>query len=221
MREVLRDMGVRSRIEVAPIWVELPDVRPEPEQPSVQYSGSLGRKQGALQLVAVAEVLAQRRPPVPLVVRGDGPLRQPLCEALAARGLSNVAMEPLAPRELLFDALAGGTLHVVPQAAGVSDAAVPSKVFNIMAAGRPAVVGAAPGSAIADLARRSGGLVVTPPGDAAALAAAGLALLDDPDRRLALATAGRDYVQRHHEREAVLGRVGGLLLADPESDSDR
>jgi glycosyltransferase involved in cell wall biosynthesis len=43
----------------------------------------------------------------------------------------------------------------------------------------------------------AGGGIVTPPGDAQALAQALIALRDDPERRRRLGMAGRRYVEEH------------------------
>ena len=70
----------------------------------------------------------------------------------------------------------------------------PLKPFEAMALGIPVLVSDLPAlREIVDPPHRG---VVAPPGDPIALAAAIEALADDPDRRAALAAAGRDWVRR-------------------------
>lgn len=219
MRSDLLDLGVRTPISVAPIWVDLAggdddatSLPPEPEGPiTVMYSGNLGRKQGAMQLADIAARLQHLAPEIRLVIQGEGPLRPSLEAAVASGRLTNTTLAPLAPRSELLASLRSAHVHVVPQAVGVGDAAVPSKVFNTMAAGRPAVVAAAPGSAVDRLSRRSGGLVTVAPGDTAAAVDELVRLARDVPLRARLGQAGQRYVAAHHSRDAVLTDIACRL----------
>ena len=219
MRTELLDLGVRNPVSVAPIWVDVDgDARarsePAPEAggpPTVMYSGNLGRKQGAMQLADIAARLGELAPDVRLVIQGEGPMRQNLEAAIDSRRLANTTLVPLAARSELLASLQSAHVHVVPQAADVGDSAVPSKVFNIMAAHRPAVVAATPGSSLDSLSRRSGGLVTVAPGAVEATARAIVGLVRDPALQARLAQGGRDYVMAHHSRDAVLTAMGRKL----------
>ncbi|MCW0235869.1 MAG: glycosyltransferase [Ferrovibrio sp.] len=217
MAAALRGIGVASPIEILPIWVDAEAIRPCPipadQPPTVLYSGNFGRKQGLDQLVALAVALAERRPDVRLLLRGSGGERESVAAAIAARGLGNVRFEDLVPREQLAQALAVGTLHLVPQKPDGADFAVPSKIYNIMAAGRCFVTTALPGSALWSLQAQTEAFLCVPPEDTAALADAVAALLDDPAGRQVMAGRGRAYVERHHTRDALLARIDGWLVA--------
>lgn len=222
MRTELLDLGVRNPVSVAPIWVDVdgdaettPQPPPEPTgPPTVMYSGNLGRKQGVMQLADIAARLGELAPDIRLVIQGEGPLREKLEAAICSRGLRNTTLVPLSSRSQLLASLQSAHVHVVPQAADVGDSAVPSKVFNIMAAQRPAVVAATPGSSLDALSRRSGGLVTVAPADVQATTQEIVALIRDTKRRARLAQAGRSYATTHHSRDAVLTPIGrelGLL----------
>ena len=215
MRTELLELGVRIPVSVAPIWVDIDgdaEARSEPPPepggpPTVMYSGNLGRKQGAMQLAHIAARLAEVAPDIRLVIQGEGPLRDKLEAAICSRELRNTTLRPLSSRAELLASLQSAHVHVVPQAAEVGDAAVPSKVFNIMAARRPAVVAATPGSSLDSLSRRSGGLVTVAPGAVEATAREIVGLVRDPALQAQLAQAGRDYVMAHHSRDAILTRI--------------
>ena len=97
------------------------------------------------------------------MIRGDGAMRERLIASARERALPNIDFSPLAPRAQLSSALAQGDVHLVPQVASGGDFAVPSKVFAIMAAARPFVATAEPGSPLARLAEASGAFVCTAP----------------------------------------------------------
>jgi glycosyltransferase involved in cell wall biosynthesis len=90
---------------------------------------------------------------------------------------------------------------------------VPSKLYNFMAAGRPILGLASPGSEVAAvLGERACGLPV-PPGDPAAIAEAVLALKHSPERRRAFASNARSYVVEHFAKDKILRSYDKLLKA--------
>lgn len=217
MAATLRVLGVTQPIEILPIWVDAAAIHPRPvpvdRPPTVLYSGNFGRKQGLDQLIALAAELADRRPDVRLLLRGSGGERAAVMTEVASRGLTNVEFEDLVPRERLGEALALGMLHLVPQKPDGADFAVPSKIYNIMAAGRCFVTTALPGSALWNLQAQTGAFVCVPPQDTAALTRAVVDLLDDPARCRAMAELGRAHVEQHHAREKLIARIDEWLIS--------
>ncbi|MEK9969264.1 MAG: glycosyltransferase [Ferrovibrio sp.] len=217
MAATLRGLGVRQPIEILPIWVDTAAIRPRAvpadQPPTVLYSGNFGRKQGLDQLVALAAELGVRRPEVRLLLRGSGGERASVMAAIAERGLSNVEFADLVPRDRLGAALAAAAVHLVPQKPDGADFAVPSKIYNIMAAGRVFVTTALPGSALWKLQAQTGAFICVPPQDTAALADAVIGLLDDPARREALGGQGRAFVELNHDRDMLIARVDDWLAA--------
>lgn len=215
MAAALRALGVVRPIEILPIWVDIAAIRPQPLParlpPTVLYSGNFGRKQGLQQLIDLAAELAVRRPDVRLLLRGSGGERMAVMAAIAHRRLGNVQFEDLVPRDRLDEALAAGMVHLVPQKPDGADFAVPSKIYNIMAAGRCFVTTALPGSALWQLQAQTGAFVCVEPDNPVALADAVIALLDDGVRRQGMAERGRAYIEHHHNRDTLLTRIDGWL----------
>lgn len=222
MQAALQAQGVARPITVLPLWVDSRRIRPLPRPPhsplTVQYSGNLGRKQGWETVLAMAADLQARRPAVRLLIRGGGSQAAVLAEAVRRRGLQAVAFEPLLPPERLAHGLAEGDVHLVPQDPEGADFAVPSKIYPIMAAGRPFVCTARPGSPLARIAAESGAALCVPPGDPAALVDAVVRLIDDPALCAAMGARGRAFVERTADRDQVLSRYRDLLdgVADPD-----
>jgi colanic acid biosynthesis glycosyl transferase WcaI len=214
MAASLKALGVRKRIEVVPLWVDTEAIVPLPESdpPSVLYSGNLGRKQGLGQIIELARELQLQAPEVQVIIRGSGNQSAMVESAVAENGLANVRIEPLLPDSELNRGLAEGAVHLVPQNPDAADFAMPSKTFNIMAAGRPFVATAGPGSALWRVQRETGAFECVPPDQPERFAQAVLDLLRDQSRRKALGAAGRDYVEQQHSRQSVLPKFQRLLL---------
>jgi len=217
MKEQLRDIGVTAPIDVIPLWVDTDHIQPvEPqEHPSVKvlYSGNLGRKQGLGQVVALAEQLARRRPDIEIILRGGGNQVADLAADIARRRLANVRLAELQPNEGLATALAAGDIHLVPQNPDAAAFAVPSKVFNIMAVGRPFVATALPGSTLWQLQRRSGAFLCVPPDEPWTFAEAVLQLADDCALRRELGRRGREFVEQHYAKSLILNALMSRLDA--------
>ena len=165
------------------------------------YSGALGRKQGLEAIPDLAHRLRHRRD-LTLLICGDGPMR-PMLEQ-AARDHPNLRVAPLQPRDRLGALLGLATVHLLPQIADAADLVLPSKLTNMLASGRPVLATAAPGTALA--AEVAGCGVVVPPGDTTALVVELDLLLQDPDRRATLGSAGRRAARDRWHADTILAR---------------
>ena len=216
MKKQLRAIGVRAPIDVVPIWVDVERIRPMPRaddgRVTVLYSGNLGRKQGLDQVIALAaELQARRADDIEIVVRGNGGEAQRLATEIAVRGLTNIRMAELMPPEQLAESLASGDIHLVPQDPDAADFAVPSKVYNIMAAGRPFVATAGAQTSLWRLCQESGGFLCVPPNDPLAFADAVMGLARNRELRASLGARGRWHVERHQRKPDVLTHLVSLI----------
>jgi len=217
MKGQLRRIGVTAPIEVVPLWVDTDHILPAPATARagvrVLYSGNLGRKQGLGQVVALACELADRRLDIEIVLRGDGNQAGELHEQISRLGLTNIQIAALQPNEALGTALAAGDIHLVPQRPDAAAFAVPSKVFNIMAVGRPFVATALPDSVLWRLQRQSGAFLCVPPDDPPSFAEAVVRLADDSRLRQELGRRGREFVETHYAKPRILGHLVDRLDA--------
>ncbi len=166
------------------------------------YSGNIARKQGIEVLIEAARLL-QDRTDIAFVICGEGPNRTEL-ERLSA-GLANVQLHDLQPRERMGAMLTMADIHLLPQIAGAADLVLPSKLTNMLASGRPVIATTEAGTGLH--AEVDGCGLTTPPGDAAALAAAIVALADDPTRRAALGQAAAQRAAERWRKEAIIDRA--------------
>ena len=166
------------------------------------YSGNIARKQGIEILIEAARLLKER-PDIAFVICGEGPNRAEL-ERLAA-GLPNVQLHDLQPAERMGAMLTMADLHLLPQIAGAADLVLPSKLTNMLASGRPVIATSEPGTGLHAEAEGCG--LVTPPGDASALAGAIARLADNPERRAHLGQAAARRAGERWRKDAIIDRA--------------
>lgn len=181
------------------------------------YSGNIANKQGIEILIDAARLLADRRD-IAFVICGDGPNRARLEQAAA--GLANIHFHPLQPAARVAELLGLASLHLLPQIPGAADLVLPSKLTNMLASGRPVVATAEAGTGLYDEVAGCG--ICTPPGDAAALASAIAALVDDPARRETMGAHGRLMAAERWSRDTIITRLDAALtrIARPQGTKE-
>jgi glycosyltransferase involved in cell wall biosynthesis len=111
----------------------------------------------------------------------------------------------------ILEAMRSWSAGIVPlMDAPLMAGALPSKMFEIMAAGLPVILSAPRGEASELIAAAEAG-VWAPPEDAPALAAAVRRLASDADLRRRLGRNGRRFVQEHFDREQIARRFVHFL----------
>jgi glycosyltransferase involved in cell wall biosynthesis len=174
----------------------------------IMHSGNMGRVHDVETLLEAARRLRDRRD-LRFVFVGDGVKRR-LVEA-AARDLPNVALAPYQPRDLLPRSLSAADVHLVSLTDGLAGLSEPSKVYGIMAAGRPTVFVGPSASECACTLRRAGAGVVVRAGDTDTLAATLVDLAQDPVRRSEMGRRARAALVTSHDRRVATGRFVELL----------
>jgi glycosyltransferase involved in cell wall biosynthesis len=141
---------------------------------------------------------------------GDGADRARLLAERDRRGLGNVVMRPSVDKAAVPGLYAAADVCLVPlRDVPLFETFVPSKLFEVLAAGRP-IVGALRGEARQILLRSGGGLAVEPE-DGRAIAEAVARLRADPALRATLGHNGRAFAEQHYDRDALAARYLDLL----------
>jgi len=163
------------------------------------YAGLHGLAQGLEQVVEVARRL-DGRSRCRFVLVGDGPDKAALEELARREAVANVVFLPSRPASDMPALLAAGDMILVPLKVFIPGA-VPSKLYEAMASGRPIVL-VAHGEA-ADLVREHRAGIVVAPGDIDGFAEAVLALERDPDLRRELGENGRRAAEGPFNRATI------------------
>ena len=203
----LRETGVpEARIVVIPTAVDLGALAPlaaapGPRGPRLFAVGALTREKDHATLLEAFAIVARQVPAARLTVLGDGPERAALAGRAARLGLADRVTWPgEVPDAPAW--IAGAALLVHPS----RREALGTAVLEAMAVGTPVVACAAGG--LVDLLGDGHGRLV-PPGDAAALAAAGLDLLAAPAPAAALARRAQERV-REYDGAGVAARTAAV-----------
>ncbi|MGZ4394610.1 MAG: glycosyltransferase family 4 protein [Gaiellaceae bacterium] len=179
LADAARKLGA-GEVRVIPSGVEIPaSVRDEAEPPEVLFAGRLSPEKGILELVEAARGM-------PLVVAGDGPLRERVPGALGF-----VPHDELGP---LYERAAVVACPSHREGFGVVCA-------EAMAHGRPVVAGAVGG--LLDLVVDGETGLLVPPRDVGALRTALERLLGDRELRHRLCAAARERIRERFAWPAV------------------
>jgi glycosyltransferase involved in cell wall biosynthesis len=172
----------------------------------VAYVGAHGLSHG---LGAILDA-AGAQPEVTFLMVGDGADRDRLLAERNRRGLYNVVMHDSVARSQVPGIYAAADACLVPlRDVPIFETFVPSKLFEMLAAGRP-VIGAVRGEARSILSR-SGGAIVVDPERGDQLAQAIEQLRGDSQLRADLGRRGREFAVRHYDRDALAARYLDLL----------
>ena len=224
MRERLERKGAPpERLRVIPNWVDSTVLTPQPRDNDwsrengladrfvVMHSGNVGYAQNLDALVRAATFLRDLDR-LTIAIVGDGSRRAPLQELAELLETESVTFLPYQPRELLPLSLSSADVHVVGLAKGLSGYVVPSRLYGIMAVGRPVIVAADRSSETAQLVERVGCGVVLPPGRPELLAEEIRRVHDGAHDLEEMGRRGREYVAAEADRRVAVGRYRDLLL---------
>jgi len=175
--------------------------QPRPDAPlRVCYAGTLGLAQGLGVLIDAAALAGPAT--VELLIVGEGPEAPALARAISDRRLANVQLlGPRAPSEVpaLYASVDAGLVPLRDRP--IFEGALPTKLFEVMAAGRAAIV-AARGEAAELVSGARAGLVVAPE-DPVALAAAFSRLQSAPAQVAAMGERARTAARGYDRSRAV------------------
>lgn len=214
------DHAAWPRVKVVHCGID-PETFSEPAPPPEEglelvTIGRLAEQKGQLMLVSVVDRLRQKVPGLHLTVIGEGELRTPLTEAIAARGLEErITLAGWLTEAEVRAALARAHALILPSFAE----GLPMVIMEAMASGRPVVSTYVAG--IPELVQDGVTGWLAPAGDPAALVEAVQALArTPPDARARMRQAARTRVLERHDMYREAEKLAGYFRA-AISDSGR
>jgi colanic acid biosynthesis glycosyl transferase WcaI len=223
-------LGVpEAKIHLIYDWVETELIKPRPRRNAfaaenglldhfvVLYAGNIGLSQGLENVLLAAERLTSY-PDLLFVFVGDGTGRAALVAETQRRRLDNVRFLPFQPRLRLPEVLASADVGLIILKKGIGIQSLPSKIFSILASGRPLIASVDEGSDTWDLVGRSGAGLPIPPEDPDQLKEAILRLQKDAKLRETMGKNGREYVTRFHSPDYAAKAFEKLLCQAMESE---
>lgn len=140
MMKKLKSNPHHTKIEIIENWAEVDLVSPnlkatEQLEINLQYAGNLGRVQGLMSLLEI--VKSVQNPYLKFSFWGKGAMKKKMEAYVASNQMNNVSFYDSFKRNEQNDVLAQCDLAIVTLASGMCGLGVPSKTYNIMAAGKP------------------------------------------------------------------------------------
>jgi colanic acid biosynthesis glycosyl transferase WcaI len=174
------------------------------------HSGNIGHAQNLDALVRATTFLRDLDDLVVAII-GGGARNAELAELAELLEADAVRFFGYQQRELLSLSLSAADVHVVGLAKGLSGYVVPSRLYGILAAGRPVIVAADEESETARVVTDERCGVVVPPGRPELLAQAIRAAYDGELDLAEMGRRGRDYVVREADRAVAFERYRSML----------
>lgn len=175
----------------------------------ILYLGTHGMAHGLELVLDVAERL-QYATSLRFLFVGDGAERQQLIDDAERRKLRNVQFLGPQPRDKVIGFYAAADICLVPlRKVALFQHVLPSKMFEILAMGRPMIL-SVEGDA-RDLLDASGGGIGIPPEDSSALEEAIVQLAQSADLRSDMGRRGSDFVRTHYDRQVLAARYLRIL----------
>ena len=174
------------------------------------HSGNVGHAQDLDSLVRAATFLRDLDD-LQIMIIGTGARHAELVALAKLLEVDQVRFLYYQSRGVLPQSLSSADVHVVGLAPGLAGYVVPSRLYGILAVGRPVIVAADPESETAQVVKSIGCGIVVPSARPELLARA---IRDAHDGRYdleAMGRRGREWVEREADRTVAVGRYRDLL----------
>lgn len=211
-----------AKLSVVPVWADPEEVQPGPKENGFRrehnlcgkfvllYAGALGLT-SSLEDVLQAACYLEDQEDMRFVLVGEGIKKEALLRSAEEKGLDSVMFLPFQPRSIFSELMAAADLSLVTLNPASSPYSLPSKVFSIMASGRPVLAVVPLESEVAQLIRAGDCGVCVAPAQSQSLADTILELRNDPDRLIRLGENGRVLLESRFSRKQCVRRFEELL----------
>lgn len=176
-RRLIDDKGApEARTVIIADWADTSAIAPGPAENDfrrehglsgkfvVMHSGNLGLAQ-SLETIVDAAALLREEPDIRFVFQGEGVSKATLEARSRELGLTNMLFLPFAPKARLGESFAAADLFIISLQRGLAGYIVPSKLYGILASGRPYVAAVEDTCEVAELTRTHACGLVVEPGD--------------------------------------------------------
>lgn len=176
----------------------------------IQYSGNLGLYYDLENLLKVISHFRDRSD-IAFVFIGEGTVKTKLMQYKEAEALSNVEFIPYQDKKDLIYSLNAGDVHWVVNAKGIKGISVPSKLYGVMAAGKPVVGVLEEGSEARCLIEESGCGLVADPMNYKQIEEMILHALTQKNKLKEKGLTGRKYLEQHLTKEESIRKYATTI----------
>lgn len=173
------------------------------------YAGAHGLSND-LSVVLEAAAQTRDRGDIVFVFVGDGKEKPALVQQAEALRLDNVLFVPSVPKNEIAEVLAAADACIaILKPLKMYQTTYPNKVFDYMAAGRAVLL--VIDGVIREVVEEAGCGIAVPPGNPRELAAAVIALADQPEVSHAMGSAGRKAIEDKYQRQIFSDQFARIL----------
>ncbi|MBU8854007.1 glycosyltransferase family 4 protein [Bacillus sp. FJAT-26377] len=177
----------------------------------IMYSGNIGLYYDLENIIKVTEHFKGYED-LAFVFIGEGAVKQKMQSFVEEKGISNVHFLPYQPKEFIKYSLNAADVHLVVNQKGIKGVSVPSKIYGVMAAGKPILGVLEQGSEAQMLITKSQCGVVVEPQDYQEITEQIEYLYKlEKEKLLNLGFNGRDYLDQHLKREISINKYRETL----------
>jgi glycosyltransferase involved in cell wall biosynthesis len=169
----------------------------------VQYCGNIGRTHGMNNIANAAEAIASD-PEFHFLVIGWGAMRRWLVQQKKERQLENLTILDPLPQMELCDGLNACNVAIITFSSGMAGISVPSRMYNVLAAGKPLLAVCDDDSELAAVVREEGIGWVVPPGRADLIVATLYDAKSNPERLRSMGERARKASEAKYNSDYVL-----------------
>ncbi len=181
------------------------------------YSGNLGLGHD-LDTIILAVAGMNGHAAFKAVFVGEGKAKNQLQKQVRELQLDNIEFRPPVPLYKLPALLAEGDIHFVSQRQGTQGFIVPSKIYGVLAAGRPSIFIGPPDCEPAIIVSESKSGFVILPGDVDSAVDAMKKLISDSKMRLEMGKLAKSYYQQRFGRKKSIASIINVIEALTQPD---
>jgi colanic acid biosynthesis glycosyl transferase WcaI len=221
-RENIIGKGIlESKIHVVPNWADPEEIQPGVRQNTFReqldvgdrftltYSGSLSYNTNLDPVMDAARILENEA--FAFVIVGDGVRKSELIRQTQKHNLSNVNFLPFQPWERYPQVLAAADMNLVTLNRQAAMSSVPSKMFKMMASGRPILAITMQGNEVHRLVQDAECGICVPPDDPQGLAQALRYAANHPREMERMGENARKYLVENFARRDCVSRIEAIL----------
>lgn len=217
-----RGTGTSDGIKVIPLWADCNEIQPAPRESNrlladlglmnklvVLYAGNMGYPHDIETLAAAIKIM-EVDASMHFVFIGSGP-KQKLLDQMVALGSKNVTVLPPRPRSEQDEFLNACDVAILSLVPGMEGLAVPSRTYNLMAAGKPIIALVSEHSEVARIVREEEIGWVVEPGEIERTVQALQAARESRGRLAAMGARARRTAETKYRPETILSQFETAL----------
>ena len=215
--------SARQQITIIPNWADIDLIKPVPKEENIllnelglnnkfiiNLAGNMGLAQGIENLLKAVEILKDEDA-IHFLFIGSGAKKKWMEKEINAKGLKNITLTDQLPRSEQQNFLNACDIGLITLLPGMTGAGVPSRLYNIMSAGKPIIAITGHGSESEFVIREEGIGWFVEAGDPNKLVDAILEAQSNPKKLLYMGTLSRSVAVKKYSRGKVINEYCKLI----------